>query len=160
MTPEHDAPVPRLVASPLLRGVLYTVGIIAVLLGVLGLFIPLFPTTPFLILAAWAFSKSSPRLARWLRTNRYFGPLIRDWQDHGVVPVRAKIFAVTAMAGGLAGVLIVAWTMPWITIPVGVLLTGISIWLISRPSVRKSLAPHPSSFGAADEAGNTARFEP
>lgn len=81
-----------------------SLGSVAFALGILGLFLPLLPTTPFLLLAALCFSKSDERLHRWLLSHPVFGPPITDWQDHRVISVRAKIFAGISMLLGMASV--------------------------------------------------------
>jgi uncharacterized protein len=70
----------------------------AVALGFAGVVLPILPTTPFLILAAFAFSKSSPRLRQWLVEHNIFGGPIRDWEDKGAIRPRYKAMACTAMA--------------------------------------------------------------
>ena len=62
-------------------------------LAAIGVVLPLLPTTPFLLVAIWAFSKGSARWHHWLRTHKIFGPYIRAWQDHHAIPVRAKVIA-------------------------------------------------------------------
>jgi uncharacterized membrane protein YbaN (DUF454 family) len=62
-------------------------------LAFLGLFLPLLPTTPFLLLAAFCFSKGSARLHRWLLEHPRMGPIIKDWHEHRVIRPRAKITA-------------------------------------------------------------------
>ena len=72
-------------------------GWISVALGFAGVVLPILPTTPFLILAAFAFSKSSPRLRKWLVEHNIFGGPIRDWEDKGAIRPRFKVMACTAM---------------------------------------------------------------
>lgn len=74
----------------------------ALFLGALGVVLPVLPTTPFVILAAFAFGKSSPRLHNWLINLPTFGPMIKDWEAYGAIPVRAKIIACTMMAAVFA----------------------------------------------------------
>ena len=59
----------------------------------LGVLLPGLPTTEFVLLAAWAASRSSPRLSAWLDNHRLFGPLLRDWRNGGVVSRRSKLLA-------------------------------------------------------------------
>lgn len=59
-----------------------------------GIILPLLPTTPFLLLAAYFFAKSSPRLHRWLLNSRWFGPLIQDWETRRAIPFRTKVKAI------------------------------------------------------------------
>lgn len=67
-------------------------------LGIVGIFLPLLPTTPFLLLAVWLFSRSSPRLAKWLMDHPLFGPPLGDWREEGAISRRAKISAVLLMS--------------------------------------------------------------
>lgn len=75
------------------RWLLMTIGIISVGLGTAGIFLPLLPTTPFLLLAAACFIRSSDRLYQWLIHNRWFGSYIRNYQEHRALPLRAKVTA-------------------------------------------------------------------
>ena len=77
--------------------ILLSIGWICVGLGFIGIFVPGLPTTIFLIIALWAFTKSSNKLRIWLLNHKKFGPFLRDWQEHRVVPLRAKILIVIFM---------------------------------------------------------------
>ena len=79
-----------LVASPMKRALLIAVGSISLALGVVGIFLPLLPTTPLLLLAAYCYSCSSERLHTWLLTNRWFGEYIRNYQEGKGVPMKVK----------------------------------------------------------------------
>lgn len=80
--------------NPVVRLFLKGVGLLACGLGFVGIFLPLLPTTPFLLLAAACFLRSSPRLHAWLLANRWFGPFLRQWAESRTVPKRAKVTAV------------------------------------------------------------------
>jgi hypothetical protein len=94
-----DAPAPPtsdeapLVRSAAARGVLQALGGLFVGLGVAGIFLPVLPTTPFLLLAAACFVRSSPGLYARLLGDPTFGPIIRDWRAHRTIPARAKTTA-------------------------------------------------------------------
>ena len=103
-------------------------------LGVIGIFLPLVPTTPFLLVALWGFMQSSPRLADWLRNHQRLGPYITDWSDHGVVPVRAKILAVTMMSASMVWLAFFSEVHWAIVAVVGITLACVAIWLVRRPS--------------------------
>ena len=73
------------------RLVLIILGWVCVSLGFVGIFVPGIPTTIFLIIALWAFTKSSEKLRYWLLNHKRFGPMLRNWESHKVVPQKAKI---------------------------------------------------------------------
>ncbi|MCU6501035.1 YbaN family protein [Rugamonas sp. A1-17] len=77
------------------------VGCLAVVLGVLGIFLPLLPTTPFLLLASACFARGSTRLHHWLQTNRVFGKYLRDYENGKGIPLRGKIWVLVFMWASL-----------------------------------------------------------
>ena len=80
----------------------FVIGLVALVLGGIGVFLPILPTTPFIILAAFAFGKSIPAWRRWLLNNKTFGPIIEDWEETGAIAPRYKIMATTMMIAALA----------------------------------------------------------
>ena len=84
----------RLEASRPLRIVLWAVGTLALGSGIAGIFLPVVPTTPFLLLAAACYARSSARFYNWLMNQRFLGPYIRTWRETGAVPERAKVLAI------------------------------------------------------------------
>jgi uncharacterized protein len=115
-----------------MRGLWIVLGFLAMGLGVLGLALPLLPTTPFMLLAAGCFAKSSPRLHDWLVGHRLFGPAIRDWRDYRAISPRAKRMAVTAMAAafGLSLLLGLGWNVLAVQ---AVVLVVMGSWIWTRP---------------------------
>jgi uncharacterized membrane protein YbaN (DUF454 family) len=77
-----------------------TAGALALVTGLVGIFVPLLPTTPFVLLAAFCFSRGSERCERWLLEHPRFGPMVRDWRERRAVPLRAKQLATVMMALG------------------------------------------------------------
>jgi uncharacterized membrane protein YbaN (DUF454 family) len=118
--------------------ILLLIGWTFVGIGAVGLFLPVLPTTPFLLISLWAFSQSSERFHNWLYTHRIFGPPLQDWSEHGVIPLRAKIIAVGTMA--LSAILVIAFSStPWYGIVAMLILMGIgATFVLTRPSTPRS----------------------
>ena len=107
-------PRQRQARSATLRYLLFACGCVSVLLGVIGIFLPVLPTTPFLLLAAACFARSSKRFYLWLVLHPKLGPWVRDYLDGQGLPLKGKIWAIALM---------------WISI-------SFSIWLVPLPWVR------------------------
>ena len=122
----------RLVSRCGLRYVLIGFGWLNVGLGAIGLVVPGMPTTVFLLIALWAFSKSSERFRAWLYEHPRLGPPIRAWHEHRVIPARAKAAALVMMTLSLA---IMAasgdWRLPAIAAAV---MIPVALFIVSRPS--------------------------
>ena len=96
-TPSADFPAPRPLPWPV-RWLLLAFAVLCLALGIIGIIVPGLPTTVFILMAAWAAARSSPRLYRWLWNHRLFGPSLRNWAQGGKVSRRAKWSATIAMA--------------------------------------------------------------
>ncbi|MDW5418350.1 TonB family protein [Iodobacter sp. CM08] len=113
----------------------YTVlGCMMVLLGIIGAFLPVMPTTVFLLMALACFSKSSPKFEQWLLQHPRFGPSLQSWRQHRVVPLKAKRAACLGMLFGLA-ILSLTPAPWWVVMGVGITEFMVAIYLIRRPSV-------------------------
>lgn len=120
---------PRRLRVYVYRGIGFTM----VGLATAGVFLPVLPTTPFLLVAAWAFARSSPELAERLRNHPRFGPFLRDWQDRGAIPLKAKALAITMMAASW-GVLALTTRNVWVLGGVAATLSAVAVYLITRPN--------------------------
>lgn len=125
------APAPRL-ASPLARALLMIVAVVSLGLALLGAVTPGLPSTEFVLLAAWASARSSPRLHAWMLRHRLLGPLLNDWNNGRRIRRQAKWGASISMA--LCAVLM-ALTVPhiWLVAPAIVCMAGVQIWIWKRP---------------------------
>ena len=124
-------------SSRLARPFLLGLGWIAVGLGLVGVVVPGLPTTPFLLVALWAFSRTSKRFHDWLYNHPRLGPPLRDWRQHGVIPLKAKILAIATMTVSLLWIIFgIAedWVLPAI---VGACLVPPAIFILTRPSQPK-----------------------
>lgn len=105
---------------------------IALALGLVGIVLPGLPTTPFILLAAWAAARGSERLHRWLRAHRVFGPMIVDWERSGAVSRRAKWFATVTMAI-CAAVFFLTAPKLWMAATGTAIMLIVNVWLWLRP---------------------------
>jgi uncharacterized membrane protein YbaN (DUF454 family) len=114
------------------RGLWLACGAVCLLTGLVGLLLPLLPTTPFVLLAAYCFSQGSTRYEQWLLAHPRFGPMVRDWRGQHAVPLRAKQLAWVMMAASSA---LAVWWLPgavaWIP---GACCTLVAIWLWRLPT--------------------------
>ena len=119
------------------RPIWLLIGLTSLALGIAGVVLPLLPTTPFVLLSAYCFARSSPRLHAWLMANRTFGPLIRNWEQHRAIAPRAKLLAVISMGAVLAMSFIVGAPERVIIIQ-AVILPATCLFILTRPSGPKS----------------------
>lgn len=129
----QDNPPPAQPTLPRKRMLWTLAGLLSLAIGIIGIFLPVLPTTPLVILAAYCFGKGSPRLRAWIISHRRFGPMIEDWEATGAIPRRVKYWACFLMALAFA----FAW---WIALPThilvaqGALMAIGAAYVLSRPS--------------------------
>ncbi len=104
----------------------------SLLLGIIGAFLPIMPTVPFLLVSAFAAAKGSPRLRGWLLAHPKFARAIIEWETAGTVRRRAKWLATVMMTASLAGMIVFSpvW---WVPATVGSLMAATAVWLWLRP---------------------------
>lgn len=108
-------------------------GGVALVLGGIGMFVPLLPTVPFLLLAAFCFARSSERLHLWLLAHPRFGEPIRDWQERGAIGRRAKWLA-TASIAVTFGVSVALGLAVWVLAVQALVLLGVALFIWTRPA--------------------------
>jgi uncharacterized membrane protein YbaN (DUF454 family) len=138
---------------------LTAVGMLAMALGIIGIFVPLLPTTPFLLLAASCFVRSSDRSYRWLINHPWFGSYIRNYREHRAIPLRTKVTAVAvlwSMIGFTALRVVPLW---WVSGLLVLVAGAVTIHLLSlRTLTPEMLAPaSPQRVDAASEDATTRR---
>ena len=111
-------------------------GLAATACGIVGAALPLLPTTPFLLVAVYAFAHSSPRLHAWLLDHPQFGPLINDWQAHGAIARPVKITAIVVMLGALGLSWLMGFALWIIGLQAGVLCI-VALFILTRPDGRE-----------------------
>ena len=119
--------------NPTLRAGWLVIGFLALALGIIGIPLPLLPTTPFILLAAFAFARSSERLHRWLLEHDTFGTMIENWQRHGAISTRAKALSVVSMAV-LFVVAILSGIAAYVVAIHGLVLGLSAAYILTRPS--------------------------
>jgi uncharacterized protein len=122
----------------LLRWLLLLLGLAFTATGLLGVILPLLPTTPFLLLAAACFARSSPRCHRWLLAHPLFGPTIRQWQQERTLPRRSKYTAVILLILSLGSSIILFVDNPYTRIFLLLLGLSLTIFLLRLPERRGS----------------------
>lgn len=130
-------PQPGPMAGRFWRPLLIAAGALLVAIGAVGIFVPLLPTTVFLLLAAACFGKSSPGAYRWLMTNRIFGSILHDYHRGRGASVRTKVLSIITLWLGLA---VAMWFVGNVWVDAGLLVVGIavSIHLLRLRTVRPS----------------------
>lgn len=115
-----------------LRGALLTLGFVCLGIGVVGIVLPGLPGTVFLILAAWCFTRSSPRFEAWLLAHPRLGPPVRQWREGGAIPRRAKWFACLSMA--TSWLILLATEAPaYVKLGVPLILVAVAGYIVTRP---------------------------
>lgn len=120
-------------ANSFLRPLWLALGLLSVAIGVIGIFLPILPTTPLMILAAFFFARSSKRLENKLLEHPIFGPIILDWRKNGAIAPRIKVIAV-----GLMGVTIISAVLIGVSFKVVIIQAGcialVSLYIVTRPN--------------------------
>jgi uncharacterized protein len=117
-----------------MRSVYLVLGLLFIALGFIGAFLPVLPTTPFLILATACFARSSPQLENWLLSHPRFGPSLRAWREHGAIPVKAKLLALAGISTGFLLFWIGSAPGPMLMAGVGAFMLVGLVYVLTRPS--------------------------
>ena len=111
-------------------------GTLSLALGILGIFLPLLPTTPFLLLTAALYFKSSPRLYNWLLSHKHLGPYIRNFRENKAIPLRAKIISISLM--WITMLYCVFFIVPyiWVKVILLIIAAGVTYHILSFKTLR------------------------
>ncbi|MCD1266611.1 DUF454 domain-containing protein [Shinella sp. AETb1-6] len=116
-----------------MRWIYMLAGLFMTALGIVGAFLPLLPTTPFLLVAVWCFSRSSPRLEQWLLNHRTLGPPLTNWRREGAISARAKTMAVSLIVASYGFFWYRTQPSPLLAVIVGLVLAGSVTFILTRP---------------------------
>jgi uncharacterized membrane protein YbaN (DUF454 family) len=117
-----------------LRAAWLAAGFVSLGIGMAGVVVPVLPTTPFILLAAACFARSSDRFHDWLLSHRTFGPLVREWRQHRSIPYRTKLVAIAMMAATLTVSILFFVPNGWLQAALAVFGVLLAAWLYSVPS--------------------------
>jgi hypothetical protein len=136
-----------------LRILLLVVGTMSVIAGLIGILLPLVPTTPFLLLAAWCFARSSPRFYRLLLGNRWLGPYIRNYREGRGLTMAAKVSTLVVLWLAIASTVWFIAPMPWARVVLLTIATGVTIYLLRLPTTTAEASQTRAEAGASAETG-------
>jgi hypothetical protein len=125
----------------LTRPLYVALGSLSVAVGAVGVVVPGLPTTVFLLIALWCFTKASPRMEAWLREHSVFGPYLAAWERDRSVPRAAKVAAGVGMASSVAFAALVFGVSGWGLAVMAGTLAAVFAWLVTRPEPARQPAP-------------------
>ena len=120
-----------LATTPARRMAWLVAGHLSLALGVIGIFLPIMPTTVFLIGAAACYARGSEHFYHWLLHHKWFGPPVKDWEEHRAMTVKAKVLAIITMAGGIGASALLFVNHRTVQLILGVVALGITALILS-----------------------------
>jgi uncharacterized protein len=137
--PDHNVGKSNLIDACFVRWVFIAFGWLSVGLGIIGVFVPGLPTTVFMLIALWAFSKSSEKFQAWLWHHPRFGRSIQNWHCHRVISRRAKVFAVLSMTASFSYIIFISetWLLPG---AMAGIMVPVALYLVTRESTSQEKA--------------------
>ncbi len=120
-----------MIANPILRKLVFVVGVLAVGAGAIGAVLPVIPTVPFLLIAAWCFARSSEKAHQWLYRLPVFGEALAYWDQHHTIPRRVKIIATLALSFSLT-LMWINFTSQITKIIATVFMVGVVLFVVTR----------------------------
>ncbi len=128
----HSHPVEH--GSPVVRAVLLLCGGLALVAGVVGIFLPLLPATPFFILAAACFARAYRPFHEWMLAHNLFGPMLREWHHHRSIPYRTKLVAIVTMLVSFGSSILLVVKPLWLKALLAVIALVLATWMYRIPS--------------------------
>ncbi|MBX3040413.1 MAG: YbaN family protein [Bdellovibrionaceae bacterium] len=112
---------------------LFLLGWLSLITGIIGIFVPLLPTTVFILIAAWCFMRSSDRFHDWMLNHPVFGPMVINWRRSGAIPPKAKALATMMILISMASVAYFVGIL-WLKAAIILGLCGVLGFVLSRPN--------------------------
>lgn len=130
----------KLITFAAVRVIFVILGSVCVALGILGIFLPLLPTTPFMLLAAALYCRGSDKLYNWLITHKYLGTYIRNFREYKAIPVRVKVTATSLMGLMMSYCIFFVVNPLWLKILLGCIMLGVGYHILSYKTMTKEMA--------------------
>ena len=124
----------KLVKNPFVRYIFIGLSGISLCLAFIGVFLPVLPTTPLVILSAVLYARSSPRFYNWLMNHPTLGPGLRHWRRTGSIPIRVKVISVTMLWLALGSSVVFFVPLFWVKVFLVLVGVGVTFYIVSRPS--------------------------
>ncbi len=124
----------------MIKGLWIAGGSLSVALGVIGIFFPVLPTTPFLLLAAFCYARSSRRFYDWLLNNRWFGAYIRNYREGRGIPLTEKILAISSLWLTIGFSILFVVRVMWVKLLLLAIAVGVTIHLVCIKTLHKETA--------------------
>ena len=122
-----------------MKSILALLGLISLGLGIVGAFLPLLPTVPFVLLSAFLFARSSDRLHNWLITHKIFGQLIKDFHEKRGITIQGKIAAISMMwTSNIISIVFIINNILWLQILMSIVTLSVTIYILQYKTKRKS----------------------
>lgn len=116
------------------KGLLIAIGTLSLAIGIVGIFVPLLPTTCFLLLSAACYGRSSPRCHAWLLHNKWFGSYLRDYREGRGVPRKIKVTSLAFLWISIGYAIFFAVTILWVQLLLGAIVAGVTLHLAALPT--------------------------
>jgi uncharacterized membrane protein YbaN (DUF454 family) len=117
-----------------MRPLLFSLGWLLFGVGFVGVFVPVLPTTPLMLLALWCFSRSSDRFHDWLYTHKHFGPPLQQWHQYRIIPLAAKYIAILFMTSSLVYMFVFLTTPVWAKVLMSISMAFGCWFILTKPS--------------------------
>jgi len=119
------------IVMQIIRWLLLILGTLSLILGIIGIFVPLLPTTPFLLLTAYLYFKGSPKAYNWLIRQKHLGPYIVNYREKKIIPLRIKVYSLILMWGFVLYGVFFLIDPVWLKILLLAIISGVSVHILS-----------------------------
>ena len=131
-------PAPKVLANTLIRRTVFIFGWFSLVMGVIGIFLPLLPTTPFILLSAACFARSSPRFYAWITSHHRYGPMIANYLAGNGLPLKAKVMAISLLWFSVGLTALVLVSLVWAKLAMFITALAVSLYILRLPILKST----------------------